>query len=311
MASPVPPLFADRRIAEDALGPPWWGAMVHVEALWSKFYPFADRTFVVDVCRAVQGLHSASIPGPDRDKAFNLFQQRYWEMYLACSLLDRGLLLVPHGERPMAGPDLLALIGDRQVWIECIVPEPGDTADAVPDLVDGKVHNVPDDAIKLRFLNAIDKKRQKFGKYVQKGIVPEGDAQVIAINGRCVPSASTDFDPPRIARVLYGFGSPEVRYNLSSHEWSAPQLTPHPSVLKKSGARVASNLFSDGTAVELSGVIYSWLDAWNRVPDGKPDLLYIDNSNAAVRMPVGWLTGCGHYEVTVDGCVGTMTRHDA
>jgi hypothetical protein len=166
----------------------------------------------------------------------------------------------------------------------------------VPELGEGEAHDVPDDAIKLRYLAAILEKRRKFASYVEGGLVRTGDAQVIAINSRCVPSATIDFDPPRIARALYAVGNLAVKWNLASSSISDPHLTRQPFLEKKSGRAIGTNLFDGSESPELCGVIYSWLDAWNRVDSGKPDLLYVANRNAHVPLPSGWLARCGHYE---------------
>jgi hypothetical protein len=310
MGSAVPALFKNRPVAAEALGPPGWGALEHVESLWARFYPYADRRFLPEFQRATDLMYAAPDPGPARDAAYNALQQRYWEMYLACALIDRGITLVPYRRRRAAGPDIFAEVGSTPTWIECIVPGPGTGVDAVPEFVADGVHDVPDDAVKLRLLAAIAEKRKKFSGYLKNGIVQATHARVIAINGRNVPSASTDFDPPRIARVLYALGNIAVRFNRDTGSWGEPYLTRQPTVAKKSGSTVPSGLFSEKGSADLTGVLYSWLDPWNRVPDGKPDLLYLPNPHATMNLEFGWLTRCGHYSVAANGAVGTITRTD-
>lgn len=304
----VPALFKDRKVASEALGPERWGALEYIESLWPRFVPYADKWFLPEFQRAVELMHAASKPGPAFDGACAALQQRYWEMYLVCSLLDRGIKLIPHAERPAAGPDILAGIDSCRTWIECVVPGRGAGPDAIPDFPDMIAHDVPDDAIKLRLLAALDEKRKKFAKYVEDGIVKGEDAQVIAINGRGIPYASTDFDPPRIARVLYGLGNIAVPFNLETNSWGKEYVTRQTEVAKKEGKPVPSGLFAEQSASNLTGVLYSCLDAWNRVADDKADLLYLPNPRATVKLPEGWLTRCAHYSITSDGRMGTITR---
>ena len=64
------------------------------------------------------------------------FGARFWEVYLAWTLLSNGTQLVPHRERPdrgqRGGPDLLTQDG---VWIEATLATPGKGPNRTPDRV--------------------------------------------------------------------------------------------------------------------------------------------------------------------------------
>ncbi|QKK08974.1 MAG: hypothetical protein HND58_12930 [Planctomycetota bacterium] len=302
-------LFTDRTTALAALGPDECGAVEHVEELWPRFRPFADHRFLDEFRAAVGALESAT-ESTARDRAFRGMQQRYWEMYLACGLLDRGIRVVPFDERPSSGPDILVELESTRLWIECIVPEPGQSADAVIEPSEGRATSVPDEGIGLRLLSAVREKRKRFREYVDDGIVHPTDAQVIAINGRCVPSANTDFEPPRIVRVLYGMGFPAADYDRTTGEWSDGYMTARRDLVRASGVPVQAHLFATNDATELSGVIYSWLDPWNRARDDGRDLIYVANAGATHRLPVGWLTRACHYEPKIQGRHGDLVSHD-
>lgn len=190
----VPLLFKDTQAAEQALNAAGFRILAHVLALWESFHPYADSTFVTDVQQAVCGLHEHSTPGPSRDKAYFLFHQRWWEMFVGCVLLDQGILLVPRNSWDRAwggaGPDLQANVDGRRVWIECIAPGAGSGPDRVPELSDEPVDDepmgdevvdeepaddVPVDQIKLRFLNAVDEKRKQLKGHAAASIATPSD----------------------------------------------------------------------------------------------------------------------------------------
>ena len=81
-------------------------AKAFVESLWPRYEHLADSN-----CRS---------------DARNHFLQRFWEMYLACALTQRGFTLHKVGN---AGPEFYFLDGDRRVWVEAVAPTQGDGPD--------------------------------------------------------------------------------------------------------------------------------------------------------------------------------------
>ena len=71
------------------------------DALWRRYSPLADPHF--------------------REDARSQFLQRFWEMYLAVALLERGLSVKRHGKE---GPEFFVPLGTRRVWIEAVAPAP-------------------------------------------------------------------------------------------------------------------------------------------------------------------------------------------
>ncbi|MEY4730888.1 MAG: hypothetical protein RL020_2046, partial [Pseudomonadota bacterium] len=105
-----------------------------VEQLWQRYYTLADTNF--------------------RTNARDDFLQRFWEMYLAVVLMERGFNL-NRGEEE--GPEFFVMVGSKKIWFEAIAPESGNGPDKVPnDNVYGEVYSVPTEKILLRFTNALD-----------------------------------------------------------------------------------------------------------------------------------------------------------
>ena len=170
------------------------------EELWSRTAEFLD----------------SDLP----DKATRQFHQCFWEMYLAASLLDLNLALVPRAERkkPSVGPDLQVA---PNIWLEAIAVTSGAGPDAVPDTTSGpanKAHDVPDEQITLRLISGITEKRNKFDSYRQNGIVGSDDVCIVALNAALVPPLNFEWFPPRIVRAVMEFGHPVVAMDRSSRE---------------------------------------------------------------------------------------------
>lgn len=285
-----------------------------LRAMWEWFHPYADTTFVAELRGAVAGLHDNPTAGTERDRAYFQFQQRFWEMYVGCALLDQGVKLTPRADwEPAwgaAGPDLMALVDGRRVWVECVAPGPGTGPDGVPEIGDKPIEDVPVEGVKLRYLNALDAKRKQVAKHTQRGIVKAEDSFVVAINSRCIPFAFLTSEPPWIAAALYGLGNIAVTYNKSTKQWSEPFLTRRELVIKKNAESIDANLFMNGKATEVSGVLYSEVDAWNRKGDLASELMFMHNHMASAPVPDRWLPFSVSYSVKVSGNIGTLVRSD-
>src|SRR3990170_4283435 len=100
--------------------------------LWLSFAPYADPSF----------------PQLFADQ----LHPRFWEMYLAVRLLEKGLKLIP--KSASRGPDIHAIFSGNDLWIEAVAPEEGEGPDAVPSLEEHESYEpYPEDKIILRFTN--------------------------------------------------------------------------------------------------------------------------------------------------------------
>ena len=99
--------------------PHWHDAKAFTEYLWPLYRHLADPNFRTD--------------------ARNHFNQRFWEMYLACTLIVRGFELHRLGSE---GPEFYFIFGGRRVWVEAVAPGPGTGPDRVPETETGKAFTV-------------------------------------------------------------------------------------------------------------------------------------------------------------------------
>ena len=135
----------------------------HVEDLWTRYEPYADSHFRRDAKRHLL--------------------QRYWEMHLAVTLLDKGFELTKYKNE---GPDICTIVNGRRFWFEAIAPTAGEGADRVPEPEMFKSYCVDVDKIALRFTSALEEKRNAYKRSRAKGIVKGKDGYVIAINSAAI-----------------------------------------------------------------------------------------------------------------------------
>ncbi|MFG1493734.1 hypothetical protein [Halobacteriovorax sp. ZH4_bin.1] len=157
------------------------------EEMWQLFKPFCgDSHFIREF----------------RDK----FRQKWWELFLAKSLLDNNITL---NNGKSHGPDLC--FGDTpKTWIEAISVTGGEEGapDSVPAVMFGVAQNVPTEKILLRVTSAFLTKANKFKKYIEQGIVGPKDRLVIATDLSGVNFADTldEDEMPISCKALLGVG---------------------------------------------------------------------------------------------------------
>ncbi len=140
--------------------------------LRERYLPFADSNFDTELRLQVGS--------------------RFWEMYLGCAMLDRGLALVPRSQRASVGPDLCIRAGSQRIWVEAIAPRTGTGTDAVRGLFAGSGW-VPEAQIVLRYRSAIEEKHKKWRKYVSSGVISEDEPFLVGVNGFQIPHGHNDF----------------------------------------------------------------------------------------------------------------------
>lgn len=210
--------------------------------LWEIFEQFSDDHFVSQI---------------QKD-----FHARFWEMYLTCTLIEKGYQVTC----PKPGPDILLSCNQSSMWIEAIAPTSGDIElkDSVPEITMGSVQNVPNDQVILRYRSAIAVKSEKYKEYVKKGIVNESDQFVIAINGCRVNNSRTDYDPPRIVRAVFPIGDEYITIDKFTGKSLDSGFLFKKSISKSSGSKIPIDIFLDKSHSFLSGVIFSLSDCCNR-----------------------------------------------
>jgi len=240
------------------------------EALWRRYAPYADAHFLDEI--RIQ------------------FHQRFWEMYLAVTFLERGYELHRHKGKG-AGPEFGIDIDGKRHWFDAIAPKPGDGPDAVPQLeYDRKeASHVPQEQIILRIMSALAAKRAKWRKDLESGRVSATDGFIVAINDRAIRWAWLGGDMPYVVKGLYGFGNLAVSFDRRTLEIIQSRHEHRPTIAKASGTGVSTQPFAAHECPEVSAVLYSSVDAAN-FPDVRgADFLILHNDEPNVPLPRGAL----------------------
>lgn len=250
---------------------------IFVEELWGKAHKYLDSDILKEL--PVQ------------------FHQRFWEIYLAASLLEAGLDL--QRSRGRDGPDICIKADDGStVWVEAVTASPGEGNDAVQEAEIGTVISVPDNQIKLRLLNAFAEKSKKYKCYRKKNWVSSEEPYIIAINAAQVPSASLELEIPRIVRSLLPFGFQVLHLSRETLEVTETSYEYQGQVIKASGTEIETTSFLNREYSGISAVIYSCVDAFNYPTEISKALLLFHNPRATTPLPLGFIKK--GYEYWVD-----------
>jgi hypothetical protein len=238
------------------------------QRLWTKFQPYADPSFP-DLF--AQQLHA-----------------RFWEMYLAVCLLDKGFELVPKASS--RGPDVHLILNQRDVWIEVVAPSPGEGTDAVPSIEEKpRFEPIPEDKIILRFTNALSGKLRKREQYLEASIVRASDPFVIALNGKGIEMTIFDGPLPAIIKAVYPVGPYQVTINTRTLETVRSGYVARFQIRKTSDAAVPTDAFLQEAYSGISGVLYSDAALWDMPPTPGNEMLFVHNSVASSPLPREWL----------------------
>ena len=211
-----------------------------VESLWPIYRPLADPHF--------------------RSDARNHFLQRFWEMYLACTLLERGLPLVRSGNE---GPEFYFEFNRQRIWVEAIAPGAGSGPDHVLGIQRGEVHNVPEEQILLRFTAAICAKQEKLESARAKGIVGLNEQMILAINSRGIPGAPYRADMPYVVKALLPFGNLTVAIDPKTRGVTDSFHTYREEIRKANSSHVATTAFLNPRFKSIVAVVHSGVDVAN------------------------------------------------
>lgn len=246
-------------------------AKAFINNLWETVNPFLDSDF------------SSKLPLE--------FHQRFWELYMAASVLESNLHLVPRDSgRSNTGPDIcIKAEHNKRIWIEAVTASSGIGVDAVQETESGIAHDVPDDQIKLRLLNSFDEKHRKYIQYLKNNSVELGEAYIIALNAALIPSANLEREIPRIVRALLPFGHQTLHFDSNSFKIVDSTYEYKGAVKKLSGTEIPTTSFLNPNYSGISAVIYSNVDAFNYPSTLGSSLLLFHNPLAANPLPAGFL----------------------
>lgn len=243
------------------------------ESLWPSYKHLADPNF--------------------RSDAMNHFLERFWEMYLACTLVSRGFDLQRTGNE---GPEFYFVCEGRKVWVEAVTPGPGTGQDRVPDVRPGEAYDVPTDKILLRFTSVIREKRKKLALDMQKGIVKADEPVLLAINSRGIPHAPYGAELPYIVKAVFPIGGYTVAINTQTRQITDRFHQYRPEVKKENSARVATTALLDAHADSFCAVLHSSVDCANHPSSLGDDFLVLHNSATSPKLPARLFEWCRQFK---------------
>ena len=241
--------------------------------LQRRYLPFADDNF-------------------DTELQLN-FGSCFWEMYLACALLDREMPLVPRSQRNSAGPDLCISAGGKKIWVEATAPRAGTGPDAVPGVFEGNGY-VPESQIVLRYRSAVEEKHKKWLKYVTSRIVSADEPFLVAVNGFQIPDGNNAFpdEVPYQVQSVLPIGAPSVTIDRETGQVLKEGFKTRWHIQKKSGAQVPTGVFLDEAYAGISGLLFSAAHPLYFLREsGVRHLSHLDNPKAVGRKALerGWV----------------------
>lgn len=250
-----------------------------ITSMWVRYQPFADSNF--------------------RTEFVNDFHSRFWEMYLACALLDVGFSLVPRKELGDKGPDICIESGAMsRIWVEAVAPgaEKGTNELSYLGEADGFV--VPADALTLRLSGAIWNKWNDYLAYLNENLIQASEPYIIAVYGGKFPYSLSD-DFPYIISALFAI-SPHETFTidwdnhrlLDGHHPYRPEIPKPPT-----DTPISMDVFSSKEYSGISAIIYSEVRYGMLRPGLKSTLTIIHNPLAANPLPKDWLPGALSYWV--------------
>lgn len=221
------------------------------------------------------------------------WQQRFWEMYLACTFdaLDFKM------QSKDKGPDLLIENVASKIWIEAICATQGNSDDRAPDVVLGEVSTVATDKIILRLQHALHEKNTKFQKYRQKNIVSKDDVCIIALNAYEVPNSNIDYpDMPYIAKAVLPIGDMYCTFPSGKIGFHYDAFN-----TKQNGSTVSKRCFLDDEYKYISAILYSLANAYDNSKPLGYDFILLHNPYAKNPLKKGFLKIGQEFEVVIDG----------
>jgi hypothetical protein len=245
-----------------------------IENLWARYQPPGDG-----------GEHFL------KDATIH-FRQRFWEMYLFCTLKDRGISV--HKTNGI-GPDFSIEIGGNKYWVEAVAPTAGSGSDQVPYPLLRKADYAPEIPIRLRYTNAFDTKFRCWQNWENRNVVNGQDGYIIAINGLAIPYADCDCGYPFIIQSLFPVGPFAVNVDRESLAVSDPYLRYEDTIHKQNAAPANTAPFMGQKYSAVSAIIHSFAGYSNGASLLGYDFLLLRNPCARRPLPIGSLSWCTQY----------------
>lgn len=254
-----------------------------IEGLWLRYRGYEDPHFLSD--------------------AKTHFLERFWEMYLAVTFMERGLQLSPPRD---AGPDILCRHNGQKIWLEAVAPGPGDREDMVAEPELDVPYDVPTEKILLRFTNALAEKRKRYLAAHEKGVIGAQDCYVLAVNSRNIPHAPYGNTLPYFIQAVLPIGDPTIVFNRVTAEVVDSYYEPREAIVKAKGGVVSTKAFLDPQYSFVSAVLHSSVDCVNRPPVLGNDFVVLHNPTAQRQLKRSLFSWCKQY-VYNDGELKVLT----
>lgn len=221
-------------------------------------------------------------------------QSRFWEMYLAVSLREAGLSLVP---LPDNSPDARVEMADgRRCWFEAVAVGAGDlsNADHVSDFPTRRggpvvAERVPEEQILLRLTGGIRAKRVQRAKQLRQRIVNWRDPYVIAINCGAIPRAWFSGQLPWIIKAVFPIGHQFATFDVQTRQLADTGWASRLDISRANGQKVATQLFASPRGSGISAIVYSSTHLGRLCTDEKvicgDDLVIVHNPFALNPLP--------------------------
>ncbi len=232
-----------------------------------------------------------------RSDARNHFLQRFWEMYLTCTFLERGLNPVRVGSE---GPEFFVMINNTRVWIEAITPEAGSGDDKVPDIVHGDAYSVPTEKILLRFTHALVEKNKKYKAAVSKGIIHKDEPIILAINSRAIPHSPHEAELPYFIKAFLPIGNLQIPIDTRTMKAGEASYRYSGSLSKMNGSSVSTTSFLNSEFAHFSAVIHSGVDCANHPEYLGADFSVLHNPTSLFRIPEHIFSWCKQFKYEED-----------
>ncbi len=247
-------------------------ARAFIETLWLRYKGHEDSHFLQD--------------------ARTHFLERFWEMYLAVTFMERGLK--PSRESGV-GPEFWCSYGERKIWVEAVAPGPGDGEDRVEGPQIGVATYVSTEKILLRFTNALDQKRKRYLAAQAKGIVSDQDCYVLAVNSRGIPHAPYGNTLPFFIQALLPIGNPTLVVDRATGEMTDSYYALRETITKAKGSPVSTTGFLDPRFAFVSAVLHSGVDCVNRPAELGGDFVVLHNPTARHPLELSAFKWCKQY----------------
>jgi len=258
-----------------------------LEALWTRYEPYADANF--------------------RDEFARQPDNRFWEMYLTVRLLDVAKKVRAKADLARAardvGPDICIYKGTRRIWIEAVSPDQGhqDNPDRVANLPeDGRI-DAEDERrrVELRITTALVSKIEKFRAYRDAGIVDDRDSCLVAISGGQFALQAVHPGLPPPVTAVFPFGREQVHFDPQARCFNS-SFDVAPLIERARGRAIERTALQDSANALISGLIWSQRSIGNFM--GQPDdFVFVQSQVGARPIRRAWLKWSEAYFIVDDG----------